>query len=152
MNTSYYLRNNPAIVMGVVETALQDDGHTDIGRLAVLLPLIMDEKIVDLLIKRNVEYSFRQLVQSNNMFLANYNDRYLSLLQPLYHAVSIMLDAGQIVLKDKAIERTESSPMQMPENAGSQRLIKAGIATRRLLRMSQKESTRELYKLLKVEV
>ena len=152
MNTSYYLRNNPVMIMGIIEVALQDESSTDIGRLAALLPLMMDDKIVEILINQNMQYTFRQLVQSNNLFLANYNDRYFSLLKPLYHAVSIMLDAGDIELKGSSIITSESKHAPLFEVGQSQRLRKTGIATQRLLKMSQRETISELYHLLKVEL
>lgn len=152
MNTSYYLRNNPVMIMGIIESVLQDEGSTDVGRLAALLPLMMDDKIVDLLINQNMQYTFRQLVLSNNLFLANYNDRYLSLLKPLYHAVSIMLDVGDIELKGSTIITSESTHAPLFEGGQSQRLRKTGIATKRLLKMSQRETISELYHILNIEL
>lgn len=150
MSNLYYLRNNPVIVMGVIETALQQEGHVDVGRIAALLPILFDERMVELLLDGNVQYSFRQLVQLNNMYLANYNDRYLSLLRPLYRALSIMMDADAVKLNGCEIEPSSNQLYAIANSSNSGRMKRVADATGRLLCISEKETNRELYLLLNV--
>lgn len=150
MKTSYYLRNNPVIVMGIIETALQDRGSADIGRMAALLPLLLDEKMVGTLLNSRLQYSFRQLVQQNNMYLANYNDRYLSLLHPLYHALIIMMDADVVKLNGSHIEASTREFIGLSTASDSDRMRRVSMATKRLFQLAERETNKELYQLLKV--
>lgn len=138
------------MVMGVIETALHRDGHADLGRVAALLPILFDEKMVDLLLDGSLQYTFRQLVQQNNMFLANYNDRYLSLLNPLYHALSIMMDANAVKLNGAVIEPSSKTCFGILVSGKSSRMQRVSDATERLLQLAERESNKELYQLLKV--
>lgn len=150
MNNLYYLRNNPVIVMGVIETALQRYGRANVGRIAALLPLLFDERMVEILLDGNIQYSFRQLIQLNNMYLANYNDRYLSLLVPFYRALSIMMDAGSVKLNGGEIEQSSKQTLSIASSSDSMRMKRVADATGRLLCIAEKETNKELYQLLKV--
>ena len=152
MNDLYYLRNNPVIVMGVIETALQREGHVDVGRIAALLPILFDERMVEILLNGTVQYSFRQLVQLNNLYLANYNDRYLSLLRPLYRALSIMLDVDAVKLNGCEIESSTHQLYTMANSNNSGRMKRVADATCRLLCIAEKETNKELYHLLNVVI
>lgn len=154
MNNLYYLRNNPVMVMGVVETVLQRDGYADVGRIAALLPILFDERMVEKLLDRNLQFSFRQLVQQNNMYLANYNDRYLSLLNPFYRALSIMMDANAVRLNGANIEPSSDKSLHLvnTSESGSERMKRVADATCRLLTLAEKETNKELYALLKVSL
>lgn len=140
------------MVMGVIETALQRDGHADVGRVAALLPILFDEKMVDLLLNSSLQYTFRQLVQQNNMYLANYNDRYLSLLNPFYHALSIMLDANAVKLNGAVIEPSAKTCIGIVASGKSSRMQRVSNAANRLLQLAERESNKELYQLLKVSL
>lgn len=150
MNKSYYLRNNPVLVIGVIETALQRDGHADVGRIAALLPILFDEKMVDLLLDSSVQYTFRQLVLQNNMYLANYNDRYLSLLYPFYQALSIMMDADTVKINGTDIEPSTDNAFELVSARIGDRMQRVCEATNRLFCLAEKETNKELYQLLKV--
>lgn len=152
MNKLYYLRNNPVMVMGVVETALQRDGHADIGRIAALLPLLFDDRLVENLLNKNIQFSFRQLVQQNNMYLANYNDRYLSLLNPFYHALTIMIDADFVSLAGAEIVPSNEKPFHVVNMSESRRMKRVSEATCRLLFLTENETNKELYALLKISL
>lgn len=136
--------------MGVIETALQKDGRVDVSRIAVLLPLLFDERMVEVLLDGKIQYSFRQLVQLNNLYLANYNDRYLSLLMPFYRALSILLDAGAVKLNGSEIELSSNQLFSISKSGNSERMNRVVDATGRLLSIAEKETNKELYQLLKV--
>lgn len=150
MKSSYYLQNNPMVVMGVVCTVIKIKKKADIGRIAVMLPMLLDNKIVDALLDRRLQYSMRQLIQQNGINLANYNDRYISLLTPLYHALSIMLDADMIKLNGSMIEPSFNAGKCSVYAFDSCRIKRIVQATQELIELSEKESNKELYKLLKV--
>lgn len=150
MKTSYYLRNNPLVVMGIIDAVLQSKGSADIGRIAVFLPMLLDDKVVGSLLDNSLQYSFRQLVQQNNMYLANYNDRYLSLLMPLYHALCIMMDADAIRMNGATIEPSANLCKVRIEASSSKRLQRINKAVEKLFAIAEKESNKELYQVLKV--
>lgn len=154
MNNLYYLRNNPVMVMGVVETAIERDGYAEVGRIAALLPILLDERMLEMLLDKNLQYTFRQLVQQNNMYLANYNDRYLSLLNPFYRALSIMMDADTVKLNGAFVEPSTEKSFHLVnmEESGNGRMKRVIEATCRLLALTEKETNKELYELLKVSL
>jgi len=88
------------LVVGIIRVALRKSVTIELSKLALLLPMLLDDKIVELLQNRNLEYKVGNLIMHNNLSLANYNDRYLSLLPTVYEAVSILLDVDAIGLED----------------------------------------------------
>jgi hypothetical protein len=153
MKSSYYLRNNFMLVVGIIRVALRKSVTIELSKLALLLPMLLDDKIVELLQNRNLEYKVGNLIMHNNLSLANYNDRYLSLLPTVYEAVSILLDVDAIGLEDGKITVSKLEILdEMTVKSQSERLNLICIAAERLLNIIANENLSRLYTVLKVEL
>lgn len=153
MKSSYYLRNNFMLVFGIIRVALRKLEAIEISKLALLLPMLLDDKIVKLLQNQNADYKVGNLILHNNLSLANYNDRYLSLLPLLYEAVSLLLDVDAIGLEDGKITTSKLEILhEMKEKCQSKRLDLICIAAERLLDIVENDNLSRLYTVLKVEL
>lgn len=153
MKSSYYLRNNFMLVVGIIRVALKKSEAIEMSELALLLPMLLDDKIVDLLQNQNIKYKVGNLIMHNSLSLANYNDRYFSLLPLVYEAVSLLLDIDAIGLKDgKITTRNLAILDEMKEQSQSERLNLICIATDKLLDIVANDNLSQLYTVLKIEL
>lgn len=141
------------LVVGIIRVALRKFGSIEISELALLLPMLLDDKIVKLLQNENLEYKVGNLIMHNNLSLANYNDRYLSLLPLVYEAVSLLLDVDAIGLENGQITVSKLEILdEMTEKSQSKRLNLICIAAERLLNIIANDNLSRLYTVLKVEL
>jgi len=141
------------LVIGIIRIALKRFGAIEMSELALLLPMLLDDKIVKLLQNKDIEYKIRSLIMHNNLSLANYNDRYLSLLPLVYEAVSLLLDVDAIGLENGKITASKLEILdRMKEESQSERLNLISIATKRLLDIVSNDDLPQLYTVLKVEL
>lgn len=141
------------LVVGIIRVALRKFGSIEISELALLLPMLLDDKIVKLLQNENLEYKVGSLIMHNNLSLANYNDRYLSLLPLVYEAVSLLLDVDAIGLENGQITVSKLEILdEMTEKSQSKRLNLICIAAERLLNIIANDNLSRLYTVLKVEL
>ncbi len=141
------------LVVGIIRVALRKFGSIEISELALLLPMLLDDKIVKLLQNENLEYKVGNLIMHNNLSLANYNDRYLSLLPLVYEAVSLLLDVDAIGLENGQITVSKLEILdEMTEKSQSKRLNLICIAAERLLNIIANDNLSRLYTVLKIEL
>jgi hypothetical protein len=141
------------LVVGIIRVALKKFGTIEMSKLTLLLPMLLDDKIVKLLQNRNVEYNVRNLITYNNLSLANYNDRYLSLLPLVYEAVSLLLDVDAVGLENGKITTSKLEILdEMKVKSQSKRLDSVCIAAERLLNIVENDNLSRLYTILKVEL
>lgn len=153
MKSSYYLRNNFILVVGIIQVALRKYKSIEMAELALLLPMLLDDKIVDLLQDQNIKYKVGNLIMHNSLSLANYNDRYFSLLPLVYEAVSLLLDIDAIGLENgKITTRNLFILDEMKEKSQSRRLKLIYKATDRLLDIVANDNLTRLYTVLKIEL
>ena len=103
MKSSYYLRNNVALAIGVVNTILRTGKSISMAELSLLFPFLFDEKIVNTLLDRHKYVTIGSLITMNKIALANFNDRYLSLLPFVCQSLSMMLDVKAITISEGVI-------------------------------------------------
>lgn len=153
MKSSYYLRNNFMLVVGIIQVALRKSKSFDMAKLALLLPMLLDDNIVNLLQNQNINYKVGNLIMNNSLSLANYNDRYFSLLPLVYEAVSLLLDIDAIGLENgKITTRNLFILDEMKEKSQSKRLQLIYKATDRLLDIVANDNLTRLYTVLKIEL
>jgi len=153
MKSSYYLRNNFMLVISIIRVSLKRYGTIEMSKLALLLPMLLDDRIVGLLQNRDMEYKIGNLIMHNNLSLANYNDRYLSLLPLIYEAVSLLLDVDAIGLENGKITASKLEILdRMKEESQSERLNLISTATERLLSIVSNDDLSRLYTVLKIEL
>ena len=148
-----YIKKNVAFVVGALQTAIKSEDNIELSRIALLMPLLMDDSVVSKINDDSIQYDFENLISANKMILANYNDRYLSVLPLIYQAIALMLDIEAISMRNGCLTRANIDILsQMISNCNSQSLCNMCRATERILRMTEGKSIAKLYNLLKVEI
>jgi len=153
MISTYYLRNNVSLAIGVIHAVLRTGRTVSMAELALLLPFLLDDKIVSILLDNNRHFTMNSLITMNNIALANFNDRYLSLLPLVYQSISILLDIDAISVSVGVISQKNMEPFDaMVEESGSLELSNICKASERLFALSARENTYDLYRTLRVEL
>lgn len=153
MISSYYLCNNVSLVIGVIQTILKSGRSFSMAELSLLLPFLLDEKIVSVMLNPNEEYTLGSLITKNNIALANFNDRYLSLLPLTYQSLSFLLDINAITISDGVVIACHTETIgDMVTESGSTQLSNICKVSQRLFAMLERENIYEIYKRLKIEL
>ena len=153
MNSSYYLRNNVALVIGIIQTILKTGRSFSMAELSLLLPFLLDEKIVNVLLNPNEEYTLGSLITKNNIALANFNDRYLSLLPLTYQSLSLLLDIDAITISDGVVTACHTEKIgDIVVGSGSMQLSVICKVSVKLFAMLERENIYEIYERLKIEL
>jgi hypothetical protein len=153
MKSSYYLRNNVALAIGVVNTILRTGKSISMAELSLLLPFLFDEKIVNALLDRHKYLTIGSLITMNRIALANFNDRYLSLLPLVYQSLSIMLDVKAITISEGVIYAKDLHPFnEMIAESESNLLQMICDASLQLFNMFERVRLSDMYKTLKIEL
>ena len=150
----YYIQNNITLVVSILYTTLKQKERVEISHLAMMIPLLMDENIVALLNDPKQYLSIETFIATNKIPLANYNDRYLSLLPQLYTAIAMMLDIMAITMCDGCIVRHEglNNLNRLTVEESNDRICSICSATNRLIELIEKKNILKLYNLLKIEL
>lgn len=153
MKSSYYLRNNVALAIGVVNTILRAGKPISMAELSLLLPFLFDEKIVNTLLDRHKYVTIGSLITMNKIALANFNDRYLSLLPLVYQSLSMMLDVKAITISEGVIYAKDlhlfDEMIAESESNHLQTICKASV---QLFNMFEHVRISNMYKTLKIEL
>lgn len=148
-----YTQKNVAFVVGVLQTAIKVEESIELSRIALLMPLLMDDNVVGKINDELVQYNFENLISANRIILANYNDRYLSVLPLVYQAIALMLDIDAVSMRDGRLTRLNTDKLaQMISSCNSQSLCNMCRATEKILRMTEGKNIAKLYNFLKVEL
>lgn len=153
MKSSYYLRNNVALAIGVVNTILRTGKSISMAELSLLLPFLFDEKIVNTLLDRHKYVTIGSLITMNKIALANFNDRYLSLLPLVCQSLSMMLDVKSITISEGVIYAKDLHLFdEMITESESDQLRTICDASLRLFNMFDRVRLSDMYKTLKIEL
>ena len=155
----------PAVVGGrEVERANRMDAHFGNNAPVAINPIealetekpvghTFDDKIVEMLNDKNRYVTVPSLITMNKIALANFNDRYLSLLPLVYQSLSILLDVDAVSISDGEIsEKNIHLFDDMVEKCDSQSLDNICKASERLFGMIDRKQLSGLYKTLKIEL
>lgn len=153
MKSSYYLRNNVSLAIGVIHTVLATGRTISMAELSLLLPFLFDDKIVEILNDKNKEVTVSNIITMNKIALANFNDRYLSLLPLVYQSLSILLDVDAVSISEGEITAKNIHLFDdMVAKSDSQPLKDICKASGKLFCIIDRKQLSELYKTLKVEL
>ena len=153
MKSSYYLRNNVSLAIGVIHTALATGRTISMAELSLLLPFLFDDKIVEILNDKYKVVTVSNIITMNKIALANFNDRYLSLLPLIYQSLSILLDVDAVSISGGEITAKNIHLFDdMVAKSDSQPLKDICKASEKLFYIIDRKQLSELYKTLKVEL
>ena len=152
MNKSaYYLYNNVAITAGSIVAMLKSTQSIELARVALFLPLLLDDNIVKKINEKN-EYSFDNIVSLNILNISYFNERYRDILPLLMNAISILLDMEIIVIKGEFIINRKFSNFSIVDDCGSMRLHAITLAAEKLMKATQNLDLSKMYFKLNVEL
>ena len=150
---SQYIQKNVAFVVGALRTAVLVENNIELSRLALLMPLLMDDRIVSVVNDSALKHSFESLITTNRIPLANYNERYLSSLPYLYQAVAMLLDVEVVSMKNGVLTKLNTNILSdMCASCQCQSLTNMCKAMQKLLKMTEGKSIVKMYELLNVEL
>lgn len=150
---SQYVRKNVAFVVGALRTAINMEDNIELSRLALLMPLLQDERMVSVITDSAKQFSFESLISTNRIPLANYNERYLSALPYLYQAIALLLDVDVVSMRNGTLTRLNANILaDMNSSCDCQSLIDMCQAMQILLRMTEGKSIVKMYRLLNIEI
>lgn len=148
-----YIRKNVAFVVGALRTALNIEDNIELSRLALIMPLLMDDRIISIVNDSTMQYSFESLISTNRIPLANYNERYLSALPYLYQAIAILLDVEVVSMRNGVLTKINTKIIaDMNDSCQCQALTSMCKAMQRLLKMTYGKSIVKMYELLNIEL
>lgn len=150
---SQYIQKNMAFVVGALRAAINKENHIELSRLALIMPLLMDDRIVSVVIDSTIQHSFESLISTNRIPLANYNERYLSALPYLYQAIAMLLDVEVVSMQNGMLTRMDTNILaDMNISCQCQSLTDMCKAMQILLRMTDGKSIAKMYELLNIEL
>lgn len=148
-----YIQKNVAFVVGALHTAMVAEDNIELSRLSLIMPLLMDDQIVAKVNDPSKQYSLETLASTNNILLANYNERYLSTLTLLYQAVALLLDVKAVSMRNGVLTRKDTSVLsRMNASCDCQSLNDMCMAMQKLLHMTKEKNIAKMYQLLKIEL
>lgn len=148
-----YIRKNVAFVVGALRTALNIEDNIELSRLALLMPLLLDDRIISIVNDSTMQHSFESLISTNRIPLANYNERYLSALPYLYQAIAILLDVEVVSMRNGVLTKINTKIIaDMNDSCQCQALTNMCKAMQRLLKMTYGKSIVKMYELLNIEL
>lgn len=151
--STQYIAKNVAFVVGVLQTSIKSRERIELSHIALMLPLLLDDTVVEAINDNRIKYSFESLISAKRMPLANYNDRYLSTLPLLYQAIALLLDIEAVSMRDGMLVAKKKSLLDpMITTCSSECLSNMCKATIRLFEMTEGKNIAQLYKLLNVEL
>ena len=89
--SGYYIYNNVAITAFTVMAILRNSPKIPLSKVALLMPILLDDNIINKMISRNYA-NFDSVITQNKVYLSNFNNRYVDLLPQVVNAISILLD------------------------------------------------------------
>lgn len=153
MKSSYYLRNNATLAIGVIRSALIVGDKVSLAELSLLLPFLFDDKVVEILNDKNQYVTIPSLITMNKIALANFNDRYLSLLPLVYQSLSVLLDVDAVSISDGVVKAKNLQIFDdMILKSDSRQLKDICKASERLFQIADREKISDYYKTLKIEL
>lgn len=148
-----YIQKNVAFVVGVLYAAVNTEDEIELSRLALLMPLLMDNRIVSNLNDDSKQYGFETLISINRIPLANYNERYISVLPLLYQAIALLLDVEVVSMRNGVLIKIDNDVLvDMNVSCQCNSLTRMCIATSKLLKMTEGKSIASMYKFLNIEL
>jgi hypothetical protein len=106
--SGYYIYNNVAITAFAIMSMLSVSPRIPLSKVALLMPILLDDNITQKMTYQNYN-SFDSVVTQNQVYLSNFNDRYIDLLSQVVNGISILLDLnlvslyGEFVIAENAV-------------------------------------------------
>lgn len=150
MKEIYYTYNNEAIASCIFLSILNNVYEFDIARSCLVLPFLLDDRTVRYLFKnKDIETDLEQIIREQPRLFVSFNKRYLSLLPVTINSLMILSKSNQINIGAQI--SIINNPIFDIQNLG-ERFKKIEEVIPKLLSLTEKHPTSQLYKMLKIQL
>lgn len=131
--SGYYIYNNVAITAFAIMSMLSVSPRIPLSKVALLMPILLDDNITQKMTYQNYN-SFDSVVTQNQVYLSNFNDRYIDLLSQVVNGISILLDLNLVSLYGEfVIAENAASYESILSKCDSKRFVCIQTAASKLL-------------------
>lgn len=150
--SGYYIYNNVAITAFAIMSMLSVSPRIPLSKVALLMPILLDDNITQKMTYQNYN-SFDSVVTQNQVYLSNFNDRYIDLLSQVVNGISILLDLNLVSLYGElVIAENAASYESILSKCDSKRFVCIQTAASKLLKLVKDADIANDYHKLKIEL
>lgn len=150
--SGYYIYNNVAITAFAIMSMLSVSPRIPLSKVALLMPILLDDNITQKMTYQNYN-SFDSVVTQNQVYLSNFNDRYIDLLSQVVNGISILLDLNLVSLYGEfVIAENAASYESILSKCDSKRFVCIQTATSKLLKLVKDADIANDYHKLNIEL
>ena len=150
--SSYYVYNNVAITALAIMSMLSVSPRIPLSKVALLMPILLDDNITQKMTYQNYN-SFDSVVTQNQVYLSNFNDRYIDLLSQVVNGISILLDLNLVSLYGEfVIAENAASYESILSKCDSKRFVCIQTAASKLLKLVKDADIANDYHKLNIEL
>ena len=148
----YYIYNNVAITAFAIMSMLSVSPRIPLSKVALLMPILLDDNITQKMTYQNYN-SFDSVVTQNQVYLSNFNDRYIDLLSQVVNGISILLDLNLVSLYGEfVIAENAASYESILSKCDSKRFVCIQTAASKLLKLVKDADIANDYHKLNIEL
>lgn len=151
MSNSYYVYNNEAISALVIKKYLEFSKSIDISRLFIILPILLDDNLVEILLNENFD-NIESLIDKYPSLFSSFNDKYLELIPITINSFTLLKEMNDVIIENGIISYVEGGLVNLNESSIGDRIIKIFFSISPFIELSNKYDTSSLYKILKVRL
>ena len=123
-----------------------------LSKVALLMPILLDDNIIGKMTNQRPT-SFDSVITQNNVFLSNFNNRYIDLLPQVVNAISILLDLNLVSLYGEyVISENAEIYESILSRCDSNRLKNICIVSPKLLKLVKDSDIVNDYRKLNIEL
>lgn len=150
--SGYYIYNNVAITAFAIMSMLSVSPRIPLSKVALLMPILLDDNITQKMTYQNYN-SFDSVVTKNQVYLSNFNDRYIDLLSQVVNGISILLDLNLVSLYGEfVIAENAASYDSILSKCDSKRFVCIQTAASKLLKLVKDADIASDYHKLNIEL
>ena len=150
--SGYYIYNNVAITALAIMSMLSVSPRIPLSKVALLMPILLDDNITQKMTYQNYN-SFDSVVTQNQVYLSNFNDRYIDLLSQVVNGISILLDLNLVSLYGEVvIAENAASYESILSKCDSKRFVCIQTAASKLLKLVKDADIAYDYHKLNIEL
>lgn len=150
--SGYYIYNNVAITAFAIMSMLSVSPRIPLSKVALLMPILLDDNITQKMTYQNYN-SFDSVVTQNQVYLSNFNDRYIDLLSQVVNGISILLDLNLVSLFGEfVIIENAASYESILSKCDSKRFVCIQTAAFKLLKLVKDADIANDYHKLNIEL
>ena len=150
--SGYYIYNNVAIKALAIMSMLSVSPRIPLSKVALLMPILLDDNITQKMTYQNYN-SFDSVVTQNQVYLSNFNDRYIDLLSQVVNGISILLDLNLVSLYGEfVIAENAASYESILSKCDSKRFVCIQTAASKLLKLVKDADIANDYHKLNIEL